>query len=177
MRNRGALYAGILVVALGLIMLFAQATQGMHVLGLNLGWRLAWPFLILLAGLAFLLPIGIWWERRASLAGLAVPGVIITVNGLILLFQNMTGLWGTWSYLWALEPIAVALGLLALYFMTNRDQGVLVASGIVGGVGVLGFLLSSGAFRILGPLVLILAGVLLAAGALTRRDDRAPNTP
>jgi len=171
MRNRGSLYAGVLIVALGLTMLFAQATQGVRVLGVPLGWRFAWPFLILVAGLAFLLPIAIWWERRASLAGLAMPGVIITVNGLILLFQNLTGLWRTWSYLWALEPIAVALGLLALYFLTNRDRGVLMASAIVGGVGVMGFLIASGVFGILGPLVLILAGVLLTVGAASRCSD------
>ena len=69
MRNRGSLYAGLLVILLGIIMFLAQATRGGALFGMRLGWRAAWPFFILWAGAAFLLPLVVWWERRASLAG------------------------------------------------------------------------------------------------------------
>lgn len=174
MRNKGALYTGTIIIVLGLIMFFAQVTQGIGVLGTRLGWSAAWPFLILWVAFAFLLPLVIWPERRASLAGLVVPGTIVGVNGLILLFQNTTGLWRTWSYLWTLEPMAVALGLLALYWLTNRDRGLLVAAAIVGGVGLVFFFIFSGVLTFLGPLLLIALGVLVLVAGLGRRSRGAP---
>ena len=35
------------------------------------------PVIILLVGAAFWLPIIIWWDRRANVAGLAVPAMIL----------------------------------------------------------------------------------------------------
>ena len=101
MKNRGTTYVGILLIAAGFLFLVAQMT------GRWIGWAGMWPFLILLVGAAFWMPIFIWWERRQQLAGLAMPGTIIMTNGLILLAQNVTGKWGTWSYLWTMELIAV----------------------------------------------------------------------
>ena len=170
MQNRRSIYVGILLIAAGFLFLMAQVT------GRWIGWAGMWPFLILLVGAAFWLPIFIWWERHEELAGLAVPGTIVMINGLILLFQNVTGLWETWSYLWALEPIAVALGLLALYALGKRDRGLLVAASIVGGVGVIFFFIFATAFsrffRFLGPVVLILVGVLVILSGVSRRAER-----
>ncbi|NLD45229.1 MAG: hypothetical protein GX657_17260 [Chloroflexi bacterium] len=173
MRNRGSLYAGLLVILLGIIMFLAQATRGGALFGMRLGWRAAWPFFILWAGAAFLLPLVVWWERRASLAGLVIPGTIITANGLVLLFQNVTGLWGTWAFLWTVEPMAVGLGLFLFYLIAERRSGVLLAASIVGGVGLLMFLIFSGVFTFLGPLLLIVVGVVLAAAGLGRGGRRA----
>jgi len=167
MENRGTVYVGILLIAAGFLFLVAEMT------GRWIGWGAIWPFLVLLVGAAFWLPIFIWWDRHEELAGLAIPGTIVAVNGLILLFQNITGLWETWSYLWTMEPVAVALGLLALYILGKRDRGLLVAASIVGGIGLTFFLIFATAFspffRILGPVVVILAGLLAILGGTGRR--------
>jgi hypothetical protein len=164
MRNRGALYVGLLLVALGAVFLLAQTTGW-----LGLGWRL-WPLLLVLGGAAFLLPLLVWPDKRQELAGLAVPGVILSGNGLLMLYQSLTGRWESWSYAWALEPIFVALGLLALYLLTNRPRGLLVATTIVGGIGLVLFVIFSTAFggimRFVGPLLLIAVGLLVLLGGL-----------
>ena len=172
MRSKSSFYIGVLVISLGVITLFAQATRRLGLFGVPWGWRAAWPLFVLWAGAAFLLPVAIWWERRREIAGLVVPGTVLTTTGLILLFQNVTGLWGTWSFLWALEPIAVGLSLLMLYYLLDRPAGLLIAASIVGGVGLLMLLIFSGMFTFLGPLMIIVLGVLLVLAALGRGNRR-----
>ena len=180
MRNRGSLYFGLLLILLGGVFLLAQVGGVfLEPLGLHLGWADIWPFLILFVALAFWLPILIWWDRRANLAGLAIPGTIIGVNGLLLLYQNTTGDWGSWAYLWALEPISVGLGLLMLYLLGHRQQGLLVAAGILIGVGAVFFVVFSSIFvgwiRFLAPVVLILVGILaIMRGVRERSAEDGP---
>lgn len=174
MRNRGALYLGILFIVLGGFFLLAQSTGW-----LGLGWKL-WPLLVLVAGLAFVLPLVIWWPKRAQLAGLVVPGTILAGNGLMMLYQSLTGNWGSWAYAWALEPIFVALGLFFLYLLTNRPQGLLVAAAIVGGIGLLLFVIFASAFggviRFVGPVLLIALGLVILLGGLKGQfGNKAPN--
>jgi hypothetical protein len=174
MRNRGALYLGILLLAFGGFFLFVEtATELFSFLGFHFGWAAAWPLIIILVGLAFWLPIFVWWERREHLGGLAIPATIITANGLILLYQNISGDWGSWAYAWALEPLAVGMGLLVFYLLGNRAQGLLVGAGIVSGIGLLFFVIFAsafgGLFRLLGPVALILMGILIIYGGAKQR--------
>jgi len=177
MKDRGLLYIGVLLVAFGIVFLLAQTTDVLLApLGMDLGWGAMWPLLILIVGLAFWLPILLWWERRVALAGLAVPGAIVTMNGLILLYQNLSGDWGSWSYLWSLEPIAVGVGLLAIYLLSNRARGVLATAAILGGIGLIFFMIFASAFGglpgILAPAALILAGILVAIAGIRRRTGQ-----
>jgi hypothetical protein len=172
------LYVGILLIAFGAVFLLAQAGGLLLApFGIRFGWGTVWPLFVLLAGLAFWLPIFVWWERHEKIAGLAVPGTIIVVNGLLLLYQNLTGDWNSWEYAWALEPLSVGLGLFMLYLLGNQNRGLLTASGIVAGIGMVFFIIFAsifgGAIRIVGPAALILAGVLL----MLRGARRQPTEP
>ena len=172
MGNRGSLYVGILLITLGGLFLLGS-------LGIGVGWDVLWPFIIVFVGLAFWLPIVLWWDRRAQIAGLAIPGTIILTNGLILLYQNLSGDWGSWSYLWTLEPFSVGVGLLMLYLLGGRERGVLVAASIVGGIGLVFFVIFATAFggilSILGPIALIAVGVLvIISGARQRAEEDYP---
>jgi hypothetical protein len=175
MRNRGLLYVGILLVLFGGIFLVAQLGESVSdALGLRLGWEAMWPFLVLFVGLAFLLPLLIWSERRRELVGLVMPGSIITTNGLILLFQNTMRDFSGWAYLWPLELIAVAIGLLLLYLLGNHERGLLVATGIVGGIGLVFLVVFSSAFgggllRFAAPLVLIGIGLFVVLMSIKGR--------
>lgn len=180
MRDRGALYAGIMLIVLGGLFLLAQLGGVLLApVGIRLGWAQMWPFFILYVGLAFWAPILVWWEDRARIAGLAIPGTIITTNGLILLYQNLSGDWASWSYLWALEPLAVGVGLLMLYLLGTREEGVLGGAGIVGGIGLVFFVIFASAFggwiRLLGPVALILTGILVMVRGIRERE--ASNKP
>jgi hypothetical protein len=45
-----------------------------------------------------------------SSAGLAVPGSIVTMVGLVLFIQNVTNRFDTWAYAWGLIVAAVGVG-------------------------------------------------------------------
>ena len=167
MGNRATLYAGIVLIAFGAMFLVIEIAGALFsALGLAGGWGQFWPLTIVLVGLAFWLALLVWWDRHSSIAGLAVPGTIVLMNGLLLLYQSVTGDWGSWAYVWSLEPIFVGLGLLMLYALGKRERGLLVASVIVSGVGI-AFLLIFGSIwggwvvQLVSALALILAGVLL----------------
>ncbi len=165
MKNRGTLYIGILLIAFGGLFLVAELTRGLVFWRIPLGWQGLWPFTVLLLGLAFWLPLLVWWEKGQKLVGLVVPGTIILFNGLLLLYQNATGNWESWAYVWTLEPFAVGLGLLMLYALGERSSALLAAAGIVGGVGLGLFVIFASIFggwiQFLGPVVLITIGLLL----------------
>jgi len=171
MRNRGLLYVGALLIVLGAVFMIIQFTQALAPRWL--GWGRLWPLLVLFVGFAFWLPLLLWWRDRVKLAGLAVPASIITVNGFMLLYQSLSGNWGSWAYLWALEPVSVALGLLAIYALGQRDRGLLTAASIVGGIGfallmVFGALFSP-VLRFLLPALLIVVGLLMFVRASRQR--------
>jgi hypothetical protein len=147
--------------------MLASVTQGIGgPLGRLVGWGGLWPLLVLVAGAGFWLPLVIWWDQRDKIAGLVVPATIVSANGLLLLYQNLTGNWGSWAYAWAIEPMAVGLSLALLYLLTDeRPRGLLIAAAIVGGVGALFFVIFASAFGgavgIVAPVLLIILGMLV----------------
>jgi len=64
-----------------------------------------WPMWVVFAG-AVLLVIGL----LTGAPGMAVPACIVAGIGGILYYQNVTGNWGSWSYMWTLIPGFVGLG-------------------------------------------------------------------
>ena len=55
-----------------------------------------------------------------------IPASIITGIGSVLYYQNATGDWASWSYLWTLIPGFVAFGLL-LFGLLTRKRGAYIA--------------------------------------------------
>jgi hypothetical protein len=100
--NIGTLIGGTLLIGLGILALFGQLFRDLHI------WAYLWPLIIIGAGTIFF--IGMLAGGK-SLAGLAIPGSIITVSGLMLLFQNITGHWSSWSYGWTITLASVGLGI------------------------------------------------------------------
>jgi len=94
--------SGASILAVGLLLLFAQVT-GFTIMSL------LWPAWIIAPGLAFL--YFAFKDDKAHL-GFAIPGTIITGTGLILAFMNAFGHWEAWSYVWALYPALVGFAFL-----------------------------------------------------------------
>lgn len=94
-RNQGI---GIVLIVLGILVLIGRSVDLGNVL---------WPFFVLIPG-AVLLAIAFLGNRDA--AGLAVPGSIVTVIGLILFVQALTGYFESWAYAWALIPAGAGFG-------------------------------------------------------------------
>jgi hypothetical protein len=111
--NAGTLAGGALLIGFGVLALLGQIFRDFHF------WSYVWPFIIIGSGLLFF--IGMFAGGK-SLAGLAIPGSIITVNGLMLLFQNFTGHWASWSYGWTVTLASVGLGIFIMGIYQGNEQ-------------------------------------------------------
>jgi hypothetical protein len=98
--QRKGIVGGVIFVLLGLLFLASELLPQTFAF-----WE--WPFIIIGLGGVFLL-----WAILAGTGGLAVPGAILTGIGGILYYQNLTGDWASWSYIWALIPGFVGLGVI-----------------------------------------------------------------
>jgi len=180
---RASLIVGILLILLGLVFLAGQF--------LNIGPYL-WPFFVIAVGAGFF--IGMAAGGR-PLSGLAIPGSIITMIGLILLVQNALGIWETWAYAWALIVAAVGIGVM-IHGWASGDREALRGGLHVLGIGFILFVVFGAFFelivgfawaqqgdvivswgrRIFWPAMLILAGLFIIffwSGILRRGPSTA----
>jgi hypothetical protein len=171
--ERGGMILGAILVVLGLLFLAER------VLNVDLG-QYGWPLFIIVPGILLFLFSFAAPPRGGS--GFAIAGAITTVVGLILAVQNVTDLWATWAYAWALvAPGAVGLGMAVYGFV--RGMPDLVSNGLRtlgAGLGLFvgfglffeGVIGLSGEPFLLGseflPIVLIAGGGLLLLWGLLR---------
>ena len=89
---------GALLIVIGLAFLamrYLDAFEGMDV----------WPWFVIAPG-AVLFVLGLILPNT----GMVIGGSVVATIGLILAWQNATGLWATWAWVWALIPTAAGLG-------------------------------------------------------------------
>jgi hypothetical protein len=171
--RRGAVILGVLLILVGGAFFLSDLT----------GFRLdaAWPLFVIIPGVVLFSAAFLVGGEAGT--GFAIAGAIVTMVGLVLSFQEATGLYATWSYAWALvAPTGPGLGLL-VYGLATRQPKLASAGLPLVGVGLalfLGFALFfegviglSGdripAIRDLLPLGLILLGGVLVVGSVLRR--------
>ena len=153
---------GIILILFGAFLLANQLLPGLKL-------TFEWPWIIMGAGAVFIL-LAIFTKT----GGLAIPGSIVGGIGAILYYQNLTGRWDTWSFIWSLIPafIGVGLALAALISPDKHPDGfsgsirMFIISGILffffGGAkyfGVESFIFWPIAVIALG-LLLLLSGIL-----------------
>ena len=115
-RNAGAIAGGVALIAFGLLVLLGQIFARTDF------WKNMWPIFPIALGVIFYV---VMFAGGKGAAGFAIPATIITMIGLILLFQNLTGQWETWSYAWALVfPTSIGLGLLIKGLWEEREPDV-----------------------------------------------------
>ncbi len=170
---------GIILVVGGAIVLLGRLTD------LTLGPS-AWPLWLIVPGVAMIL--GSFAIPPRGGLGLAIPGAILAMVGVVLWFQATNDLYATWAYAWALvAPTGVGLGML-LYGLARRDgelardglRTTLVGIGLFIGFafffeGILG--LSGREFpnvREAAPYVSIVFGVLLVISAFVTGRKPTP---
>jgi hypothetical protein len=165
---------GILIV-LGLVFFASQQ------LNIDIG-EATWPFYGIAPGVA-MVAFGLT-QRHGS--GLAIAGSIVSMVGLVLLYQNATDHWESWAYAWALVgPGGSGIGML-LYGTRSGDRKmardgfwtILIAVGIFAA----GLVFFEGIIGISGerlplpnwvlPVAVIVIGVLVLVRGLTYRDHR-----
>lgn len=171
-KNLGSLIAGILLIGLGLLALVGQLFSALNF------WKLAWPFIIIGIGVVF---FAVMFSGGRSVSGFAIPGSIICAIGLILLYQNLTRHWESWSYAWTVIVIAVGVGIAITGRRSSNPRtqqaglgiaklGVilLVAFGLFFETLIFGSYMRRGLRQLVFPVLLILLGVylLISPGAL-----------
>jgi hypothetical protein len=168
---------GLLLVLAGAALLLAQFV---HV---DLG-HYGWPLFIIVPGLALLI-IAVS-SRGFAGEGLAIVGSLLTITGLILLFQNATDHFESWAYAWALVvPGAVGIGMIIYGTYAGRSGNVragarLLGIGLVlflfgaaffeGVIGIGGYHFGQSAGVIAGVVIIGLGALLLILSLISRRS-------
>ena len=116
-----------------------------------------WPLIIVIVGAFFLISAFI------STPQLAIPGSIVTGIGSILYYQNLTGNWDTWAYIWTLIPGFVGIGLILSARLGGGGHTAAAGRRLLGISAIL-FLIFTLFFSNVGqfwPILLIALGVWL----------------
>lgn len=159
---------GVALIGLGAVWLIGQFFD------LRLGQNL-WPFLVIVPGVLLL---GLALSTEGGGDRLTIAGAIVTVTGLVLLYQNSFRHFESWAYAWALvAPGAIGLGQYIYGYLRDDAQklasgkrlmsigGVLFLAGIVffeliiniSGRGIAGLGIGSWFW----PLLIVVAGVVV----------------
>jgi len=109
--SNGSIVAGSILILFGLLALISQVFRGVDF------WGSLWPFFIIGIGVLFF--VGMFLGGR-SVAGLAIPGSILSALGLMMLVQNLTNYWQSWSYSWTVLLISVGLGIFIMGAYTDH---------------------------------------------------------
>jgi hypothetical protein len=113
------LVGGVILVIIGAALLASRVVE------ISFG-GVTWPLWVVVPGVAML--VGSFFIPPRGGLGLAIPGAIVTMVGLVLWVQEVYGLYATWAYAWALvAPTGPGLGMF-LYGLVQRD-GELVGDG------------------------------------------------
>jgi hypothetical protein len=160
--RRSGVAVGIVLILIGAWMLLVQFVPALR------GW-FSWPTIIIGVGL-LLFVLGVFLGEHE----MAIPGCIVGGVGGILYWQNATGRWESWSYVWALIPGFAGIGTVISGLLgrdTEQVRGGLWTM-LVSAVLFVIFGSVFGAIGVLGqywPVLLIVVGVIALVQGLMRR--------
>lgn len=176
-RSAGLLFGGVLIL-LGVIFLSGQVLGNLFRVDFG---QVLWPFFIILPGIV-LLAVAMTAEGQVGVV-LSIVGGVLSMLGLLLFFQNVTGMWASWAYAWALmAPTGPGLGLM-LYGLLRNDPARLHSGTQLAAIGVCIFAVGAVFFElVLGisgfglgrygwPLLLIGLGLVGLVRALLARPS------
>ena len=168
-RIASSVIVGVALIALGALFLLGQLLRVEF-------WSALWPLIIILFGAAFFAGM---LAGGPKAGGLAIPGSMFVILGLLLLAENTFGNWVSMSYAWALfAPTGVGVGVVIHSWYSNRPDlkrsgYTLIAIGLTLFVCFGAFfelVLNFGAFartaNLVWPVILIALGVLMILGRL-----------
>lgn len=113
---------GFVLIALGLIAALSQKFD----LGINFGFgQIPWPLFIIVPGLIILT---MSLSSRNDNVAITVVGMMTTVTGLLLAYQNTFHHFESWAYAWALvSPLGLGLG--QILHGRSHDNPALIETG------------------------------------------------
>lgn len=121
-RQRSYLAAGVLLVLIGVLLLVFQTVPELQKI---LTITDTWPLIVIGVGMGLLV-----FGLLINAPGMAVPAMIVGGIGGILLWQNITDRWESWSYMWTLIPGFVGVGIVLSGLISGEGVWEAVHSGI-----------------------------------------------
>lgn len=175
MKRRGSFTFGVILILLGAWFL---AVQFVPQIGEWMDRVADWPIWVIAPGVIFILA-----GLVSGVTELMIPGSIISGTGLILYYQNATGDWQSWSYVWALFIVFVGIGVF-LSHLFKGQVGKAFEEGIPPMMtGIVMFLIFGSIFRaafgqspLLGdywPLLLVGVGLWLLIRPMFRKKKKS----
>jgi hypothetical protein len=164
--KRSSIIGGIILILVGGVFL---ALQFFPEWAAQFNMSRQWPLLVVGAGIIFFI---------AAVLGtkpLVIPGSIITGIGGILYYQNLTGNWASWAYIWALIPGFAGVGNVLLGMMSKEERYAFRYGWRLIGFSVVAFVVFGALFGGFGkwgdywPVLLIGYGLWLLVRSFLRR--------
>jgi hypothetical protein len=169
--NRTFLVFGVLLILAGVLLLLARNNPDWQA-WINEVW--AWPLGFVAIGGIFLLMGLILGEP-----GMCIPAAILAGLGGIFYYQYQTGDWASWTYMWALIPGFVGVGIILAALLEGRLRSVWSGLDLILISGVLYLIFASffGGITLLGsygPAILMISlGIyVLIRGAMAARKKQ-----
>ena len=171
------LIAGVLLLIVGILLLASEPlvdfVQGADFNDEVLRW---WPIVIIGLSLFFLVPALLGGPNRRLRAGMVIPGALLAGIGSALLYTSLTDRWSAWSYLWAVFPFSLGLGMYAAGWIADAPAFKWIGSGLAIG-GVVAYLVFATAFggetfRLVAAIGILALGLALTVGGLADRLSR-----
>jgi hypothetical protein len=162
-QRKSNLVLGVIMILLGIIFLVTRLVPGLEIV-------IGWPWIVI--------GVGVMLGLVGLLAGapdMLVPACIVGGIGGILYYQNLTGRWESWSYMWALIMASAGLGALLAALLGGKSRAAVRDGFRTLLVGLTLFVVFGsifGAFTVLGnywPLLLVAAGILILIDGFIKR--------
>ncbi len=116
MKRKSSFASAIILIGIGAFYLAAALIPAVKQLAYG---KSTWPYQIIALGL-LIFATGIITFTPA----LFIPGTVIIGVGGMLYYQNITGNWASWSYLWALIPGFVGFGLVLFGIFARKFKAI-----------------------------------------------------
>ena len=167
--RRSDLISGIIIILIGGWFLAAQFEL---VPGLNeiIKIEYQWPLIVIGVGV-FLFLLGLLLRNPA----MSVPACIVGGIGGLLYWCNSTGDWAAWSYLWALIPGFVGIGIILSTILGGQEKTgyreglkLILISGILFGIFLMLFS-GRGLYAKYWPILIILGGIWIIIQTIFRK--------
>ncbi len=164
-KRKSALTTGLILILVGVVFLLGQLMPGWW----NWMGPFSWPLIVVGVGLLLLI-IGLISNQPE----LTVPACVVGGIGGLLYWQNSTGNWESWAYVWTLIPGFAGLGVLLMGLVRGQMRQIWEGLG-----GILVSLVLFGIFASLfggpvslgqyWPVLLIVLGLISLAQVFLRR--------
>jgi len=168
--NRSRIFGGLLLILIGGLLFAVRLMPGLQ------SWMdifAGWPMILILIAILMLV-LGL----LGNTPGMSVPACVVGGIGGILLYQNNTQDWGSWSYMWALIPGFVGIGVILSGLFEGRFRHE-ISGGLwlifISAVLFISFGALLGGVTIFGdywPVLIILLGLWIIARNIFRSSGK-----